>query len=317
MSTSRSSAPMARRIPISRVLSVTETSMMFMIPMPPTRRLTAATAARSVVMMFVVEATFSAISAVSSNWKLSSSSAESERRSRMGLAEKTALHGLQGHHEKIVLVAPHGGASLGGKKTDHAAGEASRADARADHRTVFTEEFPTDRFADYAHGRARLNFPVLEIPAFRQRAVVDVEIGVRRADDARRPVPAVPDHRDGSGSLRRHPFDPGDLRGKRPHVGKLEVGRAHRLTGAEAHARAQRQLIVPEGFDLFTNRTARAVADRHHRDDRRDADDDAEDRQKTAHRNARDLADGKQKGISDHGSPPTVSEMSSPSRKSR
>ena len=35
---SRARAPMAQRMPISRVRSVTETSMMFMIPMPPTRR---------------------------------------------------------------------------------------------------------------------------------------------------------------------------------------------------------------------------------------------------------------------------------------
>ena len=40
-STSRSSAPIASRMPISRVRSVTETSMMFMMPMPPTSRLTA------------------------------------------------------------------------------------------------------------------------------------------------------------------------------------------------------------------------------------------------------------------------------------
>ena len=42
---SRPRAPTARRIPISRVLSVTDTSMMFMIPIPPTRRDTAATLA--------------------------------------------------------------------------------------------------------------------------------------------------------------------------------------------------------------------------------------------------------------------------------
>ena len=36
--TSRVLAPSAFLIPISRVLSVTDTSMMFMIPMPPTRR---------------------------------------------------------------------------------------------------------------------------------------------------------------------------------------------------------------------------------------------------------------------------------------
>ena len=36
-------APIAMRMPISRVRSVTETSMMFMIPMPPTTSETAAT----------------------------------------------------------------------------------------------------------------------------------------------------------------------------------------------------------------------------------------------------------------------------------
>ena len=50
-STSRSSAPIASRMPISRVRSVTLTSMMFMMPMPPTSRLTAATAPSSVVMI--------------------------------------------------------------------------------------------------------------------------------------------------------------------------------------------------------------------------------------------------------------------------
>ena len=42
-------APRALRIPISRVRSATDTSMMFMIPMPPTSRLTPAMLARSVV----------------------------------------------------------------------------------------------------------------------------------------------------------------------------------------------------------------------------------------------------------------------------
>jgi hypothetical protein len=46
---SRRRAPSALRTPISRVRSVTETSMMFMIPIPPTRRLTAAIPASSSV----------------------------------------------------------------------------------------------------------------------------------------------------------------------------------------------------------------------------------------------------------------------------
>ena len=40
-------APIAMRMPISRVRSVTDTSMMFITPMPPTTRLIAATATRS------------------------------------------------------------------------------------------------------------------------------------------------------------------------------------------------------------------------------------------------------------------------------
>ena len=54
ISTCPSSAPIASRVPISRVRSVTETSMMFMMPMPPTSRLTAATAPSRPVSSVVV-----------------------------------------------------------------------------------------------------------------------------------------------------------------------------------------------------------------------------------------------------------------------
>ncbi len=59
--TSRLRAPIARRIPISRVRSVTDTSMMFMMPIPPTSRLTAATAPRRAVITLVVPVIASAI----------------------------------------------------------------------------------------------------------------------------------------------------------------------------------------------------------------------------------------------------------------
>ena len=48
----RSLAPRALRMPISRVRSVTETSMMFMMPMPPTTREMAAMMARTTMTMF-------------------------------------------------------------------------------------------------------------------------------------------------------------------------------------------------------------------------------------------------------------------------
>src|ERR1043165_6528590 len=47
----RRRAPMALRMPISRVRSVTETSMMFMMPMPPTRRAMPTTAPMTTVVV--------------------------------------------------------------------------------------------------------------------------------------------------------------------------------------------------------------------------------------------------------------------------
>ena len=56
-------APMAMRMPISRVRSVTLTSMMFMIPMPPTSSDTAATMARRSVTVRLLSSWALAISA--------------------------------------------------------------------------------------------------------------------------------------------------------------------------------------------------------------------------------------------------------------
>ena len=73
---------MARRMPISRVRSVTETSMMFMMPMPPTIRLTAATAPITAVRIRVVPCSVSEICLVSKMLKLSSAARLRWRRSR-------------------------------------------------------------------------------------------------------------------------------------------------------------------------------------------------------------------------------------------
>ena len=51
---SRPRAPTAMRMPISRVRSVTETSMMFMMPIPPTSSETAAIDDRSSVIVRLV-----------------------------------------------------------------------------------------------------------------------------------------------------------------------------------------------------------------------------------------------------------------------
>jgi len=63
--TSLSRAPIASRVPISRVLSVTETSMIFIMPIPPTTRLTAATAPSRDVSTRVVPDKICVISLIS------------------------------------------------------------------------------------------------------------------------------------------------------------------------------------------------------------------------------------------------------------
>ena len=81
-STSLATAPMARRMPISRVRSVTDTSMMFMMPMPPTMRLIIATAATIWVSSVVVPVNAWLIWAVSKMLKSTSLPPVMLRRSR-------------------------------------------------------------------------------------------------------------------------------------------------------------------------------------------------------------------------------------------
>ena len=57
-------APSALRIPISRVRSVTDTSMIFIMPMPPTTSEMAAMPARMQTIMFTMEFMLSSISAM-------------------------------------------------------------------------------------------------------------------------------------------------------------------------------------------------------------------------------------------------------------
>ena len=87
----RSCAPMARRMPISRVRSVTDTSMMFMMPMPPTSRLTPATAPSMPVIVVVALAIASAIWVMSRTSKLSSPSV-GMRRSWRSTVSIACLH---------------------------------------------------------------------------------------------------------------------------------------------------------------------------------------------------------------------------------
>ncbi len=82
-STSLVRAPTARRMPISRVRSPTASSMMFMIPTPPTTSETPATAASSAV---IVRLARSSVLLSSSSVTLSRESIATERTERDSLA---------------------------------------------------------------------------------------------------------------------------------------------------------------------------------------------------------------------------------------
>ena len=154
---SRVRAPTAMRRPISRVRSVTETSMMFMIPMPPTSRLTEATLMSSMVMVFAISTRVAAISSTVRTVKSSSSGPVVRWRWRsrrvistavgstssalagrdrdlvqVGDAEQLLLQGRVGRDDDVVLVLAELALALGGQHADDAEGQVPDADDLAD-----------------------------------------------------------------------------------------------------------------------------------------------------------------------------------------
>ena len=146
-------APTAIRRPISRVRSVTETSMMFMIPIPPTSRLTEATLMRRPVMVWASWPRIAAISSTVRTEKSSSSGFGMRWRWRRRRVIWTAVsstvsarvaetmicvsqvmpeqllldRGVGGHDDVVLVVAPLA-LALGGEHAHDAEGEVLDAD---------------------------------------------------------------------------------------------------------------------------------------------------------------------------------------------
>ena len=83
-------APSAFRTPISRVRSVTLTSMMFMMPMPPTSRLTPAIPASSIEKVWVVSLKVSRMS--DDCWMLKSASSVGRMRCSRRMTRSISPH---------------------------------------------------------------------------------------------------------------------------------------------------------------------------------------------------------------------------------
>jgi len=216
--------------------------------MPPTSRLTAATAPSSVVITLVVPDSVSAICLVSSTLKLSSSAAASLRRSRSSSVRlfitrspsasscidtsSVATRWLPTTRRCTVC---RGSSTMSSWSPPIAARPLEPSTPMIVHENCLTrscsaqrggaaEELAPHRLADQAHRGARLLLRLLEGAARRERPVVGLEVGVGRAGDAGRPVATVADDGDAGAQLRRHRLDPGDLRQDRVDVGLLNAG---------------------------------------------------------------------------------------------
>src|SRR6185436_19114122 len=99
-------APTAMRMPISRVRSVTDTSMMFMTPIPPTMSDTSAIDASSVVMVWVVEVNMLVISAMLLVEKSSSSLGPRRCRSRNSCAMSLRARGMPSADTALMTIMP-------------------------------------------------------------------------------------------------------------------------------------------------------------------------------------------------------------------
>ena len=144
-------------MPISRVRSVTETSMMFMMPMPPTSRLTAATAPSNAVRIFVVPCSVccnlrgvedveivrlgAGDVAALAQQRLDRRSAPRQCRRRrrphhdradVAIAGEAALHRLDRHQHDVVLVVAEAALASRDQRADHLAGQVANAEALAD-----------------------------------------------------------------------------------------------------------------------------------------------------------------------------------------
>ena len=201
-------APSALRMPISRVRSVTLTSMMFMITMPPT---TSEMQVTGTTMAAIMPSTWSMKPRMASGvsvsklsgwpgraWKRvrsttrvsSSAPVEVEPAARLGTAEQGeavagTVHAVEGGDrdvDRVVLVAAEGGAQAF-LHADHGELDAFDADDLVERRGVAGEERGAHGVADDGHKGARALFLVGEEAAVHHADIADAGHGGGDAED--------------------------------------------------------------------------------------------------------------------------------------
>ena len=210
-------------------------------------------------------------------------------------AEQLLLHGRVGDDDGVVLVPPHRGLALVGKDPDHAERLVLDADAGASGIGAGTEQLIAHHRAEHGDlaGAGHVLFgeerAVLERPRANGR-----DIGARTLD-LRVPVGRLGDHLLARAGAWRNELNARDVaRDRRRIVGRQcrRVARAGADGTEVARPGIDRHDVRAGAPNLRLDRLLCAVADRHHDDHGRDADDHAERGERRPHRVATQRLDG-------------------------
>src|SRR3990172_8057271 len=269
---SRRRAPTAIRRPISRVRSVTDTSMMFMMPMPPTSSDTEAMALAQEVADLLL-----GLLHITALLDLDRDRPDG---AGVGLAhsQNLLLGGGEGDQDRIVLVLAPRVLALPVEDADDGEGDLADPDDLAE-RIGIGEEVLDHRLAQQGHLGGPINVLLGEGLARHHRPLPRLE--VLRCDPLEDggPVEVAIDDLTAAAHGRRGRLDVRDLTHDGPGVflGDGELGAV-----AQAHAARRRgpgehdDEVGAEALDLLGHAGLGAGADRDHGDHRPHADDDAE-----------------------------------------
>src|SRR5213076_1722242 len=192
----RARAPTARRTPISRVRSVTDTSMMFMIPMPPTRSDTDATLSSRFVItaLALVEERADLPLGLGDGVGGRGRGEDHVDRAQDLRAEDAALGGRERHDDDVVLVLAPPGLPLAGEDADHLEGHVLHPDDGADRVLARLEEVIDHRLPE-ERDRIGARLVLLVEEATRGDGPgAHLRVGGRHALRRRRPVLVAVDH---------------------------------------------------------------------------------------------------------------------------
>ena len=311
---SRPLAPIAMRIPISRVRSVTDTSMMFMIPIPPTRSEIDAAEASSErerlgglvgrlrdLLLRADHEVRVLPGPIRWRWRSSASisccasptaSRETAEAMNMsifvGLLEEPHDRRVRGDDD-VVLVLPHRAAALGLEDADDAEREVLDPHGLADRVLALEEGVRHGRAEHATLAAARTS----DSPKKTPRSTFHERMNGQSTPTPwtlRAPVQVARDDLGGRAGHRRHVGDRRALRadGRDVLLGDRGLPGEDARPGLRRHAREDHEEVRAEGRDLRLDGGLGALAHADHRDDAGHADDDAERRQHRAHLVARD-----------------------------